>query len=82
MAGIERKGTFKVEALKAIEREMQAAWDDEKLHESNAVSTGQDKFMTTFPYPYMNGRLHLGHTFTFTKNEFATRFQVRKIVRK
>lgn len=28
-----------------------------------------DKFITTFPYPYMNGRLHLGHTFTISKCE-------------
>lgn len=29
--------------------------------------------MATFPYPYMNGMLHLGHAFTATKAEFATR---------
>ena len=25
------------------------------------------RFMVTFPYPYMNGKLHLGHAFSFTK---------------
>ena len=30
-------------------------------------------FMATFPFPYMNGMLHLGHAFTATKAEFATR---------
>jgi leucyl-tRNA synthetase len=29
----------------------------------------------TFPYPYMNGRLHLGHAFSLTKAEFTARFQ-------
>ena len=75
MAGSERKGTFKVETLKGIEAEMQAVWETEKLHEINAPPNGEgEKFMTTFPYPYMNGRLHLGHTFTITKCEFATRY--------
>jgi len=29
----------------------------------------------TFPYPYMNGKLHLGHAFSVTKAEFAARYQ-------
>src|SRR5947207_2134772 len=31
--------------------------------------------MVTFPYPYMNGVLHVGHAFTLSKAEFAARFQ-------
>lgn len=29
------------------------------------------KFFGTFPYPYMNGLLHLGHAFSLSKLEFA-----------
>ena len=51
-----------------------------KAFEVNAPADGahasrDDKFMVTFPYPYMNGRLHLGHAFSVTKAEFAARFQ-------
>jgi valyl-tRNA synthetase len=38
-----------------------------------------EKYMVTFPYPYMNGRLHLGHTFTICKCEFAVGFQRLKV---
>lgn len=31
--------------------------------------------MACMPYPYMNGRLHLGHAFTFSKVEFAVGYE-------
>jgi leucyl-tRNA synthetase len=36
------------------------------------------KYMCTFPYPYMNGYLHLGHAFSMSKAEFQVRYQRQK----
>uniref|UniRef100_A0A8D0DXC2 Leucine--tRNA ligase, cytoplasmic n=1 Tax=Salvator merianae TaxID=96440 RepID=A0A8D0DXC2_SALMN len=78
----ERKGTAKVDFLKKIEKEIQQKWQDEKAFEidtavaANSKSTG--KYFVTFPYPYMNGRLHLGHTFSLSKCEFAVGYQKLK----
>lgn len=33
------------------------------------------KYFSTFAYPYMNGSLHAGHSFTISKVEFTTGFQ-------
>ena len=71
---VERKGTFKVSFLRQIEERVQKQWDDAKLHEIDATPDGSrtgddEKFFTTFPFPYMNGRLHLGHTFSLSKCE-------------
>ncbi|KAF5284997.1 hypothetical protein FQR65_LT02309 [Abscondita terminalis] len=78
MAALDRKGTFKVEYLLKIEDEIQRQWEKEKIHEINAPTTpkksNDEKFFCTFPFPYMNGRLHLGHTFSLSKCEFAVRY--------
>lgn len=73
---VERKGTFKVEYLQKIERDVQTRWKNEKIYEEDAPAkeSNEEKFMCTFPYPYMNGRLHLGHTFSLSKCEFAVRY--------
>ncbi|KAK9217321.1 hypothetical protein WN943_005947 [Citrus x changshan-huyou] len=33
-----------------------------------------EKFFGNFPFPYMNGYLHLGHAFSFSKLEFAAAY--------
>uniref|UniRef100_A0A2K5IGF8 Leucine--tRNA ligase, cytoplasmic n=1 Tax=Colobus angolensis palliatus TaxID=336983 RepID=A0A2K5IGF8_COLAP len=76
---MERKGTAKVDFLKKIEKEIQQKWDTERVFEVNASNlekqTSKGKYFVTFPYPYMNGRLHLGHTFSLSKCEFAVGYQ-------
>lgn len=74
-ATVERKGTFKVEFLQKIERDVQAKWENERVYEFDAPveprKTNDEKYFATFPYPYMNGRLHLGHTFSISKAEVS-----------
>lgn len=88
-AAVDRKGTFKVEFLQEIETEVQRKWEEEKVFEMDAPleprKSPNDKFMVTFPYPYMNGRLHLGHTFSLSKAEVKNQFfffqiKIKKII--
>ena len=60
--------------LRDIEIRVQQKWLDNKVYEAN-VDQSRPKYFLNFPYPYMNGRLHLGHAFSFTKAEFTARFQ-------
>lgn len=75
----DRKGFKKREELQRIEKWAQEKWDREKAFEVDAPDVSQAnkpaKFMATFPFPYMNGKLHLGHSFTLSKVEFAVGFE-------
>ncbi|XP_051955494.1 leucine--tRNA ligase, cytoplasmic [Xyrauchen texanus] len=76
----ERKGTAKLDFLRNIEEKVQQNWEKEKVFENDAPTTigessNKNKYFVTFPYPYMNGRLHLGHTFCLSKCEFAVGYQ-------
>jgi leucyl-tRNA synthetase len=53
------------------------AWETEKEFEVDAAAADgtADPFFATFPYPYMNGPLHIGHASTFAKADFAVTFQ-------
>eukprot|EP01082_Thalassiosira_pseudonana_P003944 g2964.t1 g2964 contig12:1161685-1165266(+) len=73
------KGTAKRDALVSSEIAVQALWEREKAFESNPTykedGTSEDKFIVTFPYPYSNGHLHLGHAFSLTKAVFRAQFE-------
>ncbi|CAK8697067.1 unnamed protein product [Clavelina lepadiformis] len=76
---VQRKGTFKLNFLRKIEAEAQKKWDDLKIFEEDAppsdAANTKPKYFVSFPYPYMNGRLHLGHTFSLSKLEFAVGYE-------
>ncbi|KAI1107739.1 leucyl-tRNA synthetase, cytoplasmic [Jackrogersella minutella] len=79
------KGTEKRDSLIAIEKKYQQEWEDQKLFNADAPSTTDiplhsitaaelrekfPKFFGTIAFPYTNGRLHVGHAFSFSKVEF------------
>ncbi|KAF9463322.1 leucine-tRNA ligase [Collybia nuda] len=85
---IELAQTAKRDYLQDLEKKYQARWKDERLFEVNAPSASElaglspseiqakhPKWFGNFPYPYMNGSLHLGHAFTISKIEFAAGYQ-------
>jgi len=79
---VEFEGGSKRDWLIDIDKEIEELWStkaewfetDAQPVEDEEKNGKQPKFMCTFPYPYMNGRLHLGHAFTLTKAEFVCRY--------
>eukprot|EP01091_Cochliopodium_minus_P016972 TRINITY_DN6527_c0_g1_i2.p1 TRINITY_DN6527_c0_g1~~TRINITY_DN6527_c0_g1_i2.p1 ORF type:complete len:1070 (-),score=405.94 TRINITY_DN6527_c0_g1_i2:34-3243(-) len=71
----------KLQEYSLIEEKIQKKWEESKIWEMDAPKENEEKppkFMATFPFPYTNGRLHLGHIFTVTKAEFAVRVERMK----
>ena len=59
---------------KQIEQKWQAKWENAHLFEADP-DRKREKKMVTFPYPYMNGPLHVGHTFTASRVDAYARFK-------
>ena len=69
----------KLQIIKNIEASCHKKWDSLKIFEMNASDHSEkEKYFITFPYPYMNGILHLGHGFSLSKAEFAAGYQRMK----
>jgi leucyl-tRNA synthetase len=74
---VSSKGFAKRDALLANEREVQKLWEDTNAFEASAMDEKNEsgKFLVTFPYPYSNGMLHIGHAFSLTKAVFRAQFE-------
>eukprot|EP00792_Barthelona_sp_PAP020_P008683 TRINITY_DN3241_c0_g1_i1.p1 TRINITY_DN3241_c0_g1~~TRINITY_DN3241_c0_g1_i1.p1 ORF type:complete len:1075 (+),score=346.96 TRINITY_DN3241_c0_g1_i1:40-3225(+) len=67
----------KLEEMRSIETRIQQEWRENHVFEVD-VKLDQKKFFITFPYPYMNGRLHLGHCFSYAKADFLAHYKRMK----
>jgi len=60
--------------LKRIEAKWQQKWEETHVFEADPDAK-RKKIFVTFPYPYMNGPLHVGHGFTATRVDAYARFK-------
>jgi leucyl-tRNA synthetase len=63
----------RVDFLINIENNIQKKWENCNIFNATCNDNNK-KIFVTFPFPYMNGTLHLGHAFTITKADFINRF--------
>jgi leucyl-tRNA synthetase len=68
------KGTAKRDALRANEILMQKQWEEQGTFEVDP-DPSKESYMVTFPYPYSNGHLHIGHAFSLTKAIFRAQYE-------
>ncbi|KAL2056891.1 hypothetical protein ABVK25_002630 [Lepraria finkii] len=83
------ENTEKRDTLIEIEKRYQKKWQEAGVFNADAPSTSEiptgsisaaelrkkhPKYFATFAYPYMNGTLHAGHSFTVSKVEFTAGF--------
>jgi leucyl-tRNA synthetase len=59
---------------KEIEAKWRESWESTGIFEADPDLKRQ-KLMVTFPFPYMNGPLHVGHTFTASRVDAYARFK-------
>jgi leucyl-tRNA synthetase len=86
MAEEQKTTRVRYDRLREIEISMQQHWEQNPETYINvdapadyqSMTTEQKnagKYMATFPVPYMNGYLHVGHAFSMSKAEYQVRYQ-------
>jgi leucyl-tRNA synthetase len=60
--------------LPSYEKYWLKVWNEKRIFESEPMR-GRKKAFVTFPYPYMQGPLHIGHCFTATRVDVYARFK-------
>jgi len=63
----QQRSTARRDQLTSYQTIAQKSWQDSKVFEVHSDETKPIKFFGNFPYPYMNGLLHLGHAFSLSK---------------
>jgi len=77
MASETSRSFVRRDRLREIESKVQKWWEEKQVFKSepgNKPPQQGEKFFGNFPFPYMNGYLHLGHAFSLSKLEFAAAF--------
>ena len=60
--------------FKQIEQKWRSRWEESRVFEADP-DPKRKKIFVTFPYPYMNGPLHVGHAFTASRVDAYARFR-------
>src|ERR1035438_361259 len=60
--------------MASYEKHWLSVWNEKRVFESEPLF-GKKKSFVTFPFPYMNGPLHIGHCFTATRVDIYARFK-------
>ncbi len=63
--------------MRYIEEKWQDKWMEAKFFESEPVP-GKEKYFLNFPYPYMNGYMHLGHAYTLLRVDVFAKYKRMK----
>ncbi len=60
--------------FKEIETKWKTFWEKEKIYSYKQKGDGKDDFSIDTPPPTVSGRMHMGHAFSYSQQDFFARF--------